>query len=108
MRFWVMSFVVATAICCKNSSAVVASNCDTVFVSDTVFMPELPPVFDTVYIVKSVDSSRVLKDTINARTKRLNLANYKLSKIDYYVKIVDSKPSQLTFLKGWVKRALRD
>lgn len=81
-------------------------------IHDTVYLPELPPSMpDTVYIVKNVvngDSIRILKDTINARTKRLNLAQYKLSKVDYYVKIVDSKPSQLTFLKGWIKRALRD
>lgn len=82
---------------------------DSVYVRDTVFMPELPPIIDTVYlIVQDNDSIRILKDTINARTKRLNISEYKLQKIDYYVKIVDSKPSQITFLKGWVKRALRE
>ena len=32
--------------------------------------------------------------------------NYRLNRINYYIKIVDKKPSQSKYLKGWIKRAI--
>ena len=45
--------------------------------------------------------------TLNSFGERLFIAEFKLAKIDRYCDIVDEKPSQLRFLKGWVRRALR-
>lgn len=44
---------------------------------------------------------------INASEERLFLAEFKLSKINRYCDIVDKNPTQLRFLKGWIRRSLR-
>lgn len=50
--------------------------------------------------------SNTLK-AINAATPRLFIAEFKLAKIDRYCDIVDAKPTQIKYLKGWVRRALK-
>jgi len=34
------------------------------------------------------------------------IAKFKIEKVKFYVKIVDNKPNQIKYLKGWIKRAL--
>jgi lysozyme family protein len=45
--------------------------------------------------------------TLNSFGERLFIAEFKLAKIDRYCDIVDAKPNQIKWLKGWIRRALR-
>ena len=51
------------------------------------------------------DSLNIVKDSIG---EDLFIAKYKLGRIKYYTDIVDKKPSQLKYYKGWIKRALKE
>jgi lysozyme family protein len=56
------------------------------------------------------DDGIIGKDTLtalNSFDERLFLAEFKLAKIDRYCDIVDEKPNQLKWLKGWIRRSLR-
>lgn len=33
--------------------------------------------------------------------------NFKLNRVRFYVKLVDKKPSQQKYLKGWIKRVIK-
>lgn len=43
---------------------------------------------------------------INIFNERLFMAEFRLKKIERYVGIIDKKPTQIKYLKGWIKRAL--
>lgn len=51
------------------------------------------------------DSLAYVKDSLG---EDLFVAKYKLGRIEYYTKIVDNKPSQIKFYKGWIKRVLNN
>ena len=44
---------------------------------------------------------------LNTTHDRIFIAEYKLAKIARYCDIVDNNQSQIKFLKGWIKRALK-
>ena len=44
---------------------------------------------------------------INSAFARLFIAEFRLAKIVRYCDIVDAKPNQIKFLKGWIRRSLR-
>ena len=54
---------------------------------------------------RTKDSLVYVKDSLG---EDLFVAKYKLSRIKYYTDIVDKKPSQLKYYKGWIKRALKE
>lgn len=56
-------------------------------------------------IVLYQDSLRLVRDSLG---ENLFIANYKLARIKYYTKIVDNKPAQIKFYKGWIKRTLNE
>lgn len=56
-------------------------------------------------IVLYQDSLRLVRDSLG---ESLFVANYKLARIKYYTKIVDNKPAQIKFYKGWIKRTLNE
>jgi lysozyme family protein len=61
-------------------------------------------------VVGVKDDGIIGNNTLNALNffdERLFIAEFKLAKIDRYCDIVDEKPNQLKWLKGWVRRALR-
>ena len=51
------------------------------------------------------DSLKLVRDSLG---ENLFIANYKLARIKYYTKIVDDKPAQIKFYKGWIKRTLNE
>lgn len=51
------------------------------------------------------DSLAYVKDSLG---EDLFVARYKLGRIKYYTNIVDNKPSQIKFYKGWIKRVLKN
>ena len=52
--------------------------------------------------------NRVLIQVNDTLRARLTIANDKILMIEKYMKIVNKKPSQSKYLKGWINRALRD
>ena len=50
------------------------------------------------------DSLNSVRDSIG---EDLFVARYKLSRIKYYTNLVDKKPSQMKFYKGWINRVLK-
>lgn len=79
-----------------------------------------PPVTQIQYI-QVVDSARIieLENILRLTQDSLNvykhdtimsedefILRYKLERIRYYTNIVDNKPNQIKFYKGWIKRVL--
>lgn len=79
----------------------------------------LPPVTitlkDTVYVpVPGTSLTEVRTDTIYLQRNKkcdsissaLFIAKYKIERVKHFLRIVDNKPSQIKYLKGWVRRAV--
>jgi hypothetical protein len=46
--------------------------------------------------------------TIDSLKKKLFVAKFKVERVQYYLDIVEKKPSQQKFLRGWIKRAVEE
>lgn len=53
-----------------------------------------------------VDSFSLVKRERDSLRHELYMSRKKIEKVRFYVKLVDKKPTQIKFLKGWVKRAI--
>jgi hypothetical protein len=86
--------------------------------SETAVQVKYVPVHDTVDVENTEriialqrqldltrDSLSYVKDSLG---EDLFVAKYKLGRIKYYTEIVDNKPSQIKFYKGWIKRVLNN
>lgn len=86
--------------------------------SETAVQVKYIPVYDTIDVEDTQciialqrqldltrDSLTYVKDSLG---EDLFVAKYKLGRIKYYTKIVDNKPSQIKFYKGWIKRVLNN
>lgn len=86
--------------------------------SETAVQVKYVPVHDTVDVEDTEriialqrqldltrDSLAYVKDSLG---EDLFVAKYKLGRIKYYTNIVDNKPSQIKFYKGWIKRVLNN
>lgn len=95
-------------------SIVILTSCT----SETAVQVKYVPVHDTVDVENTEriialqrqldltrDSLAYVKDSLG---EDLFVAKYKLGRIEYYTKIVDNKPSQIKFYKGWIKRVLNN
>lgn len=95
-------------------SIVILTSCT----SETAVQVKYIPVHDTVNVEDTQrivtlqrqldltrDSLAYVKDSLG---EDLFVAKYKLGRIEYYTKIVDNKPSQIKFYKGWIKRVLNN
>lgn len=95
-------------------SIVILTSCT----SETAVQVKYVPVHDTVDVEDTEriialqrqldltrDSLTYVKDSLG---EDLFVAKYKLGRIKYYTKIVDNKPSQIKFYKGWIKRVLNE
>jgi hypothetical protein len=85
--------------CCKQPAEVQFKE-RTVFKHDTVYIhkPYKVVKIDTVYVKDQ-------KETDSLKTK-LFIANYKMERVKYYLKICLRNPKQDRFLKGWINRAV--
>lgn len=95
-------------------SIVILTSCT----SETAVQVKYVPVHDTVDVENTEriialqrqldltrDSLAYVKDSLG---EDLFVAKYKLGRIKYYTNIVDNKPSQIKFYKGWIKRVLNN
>jgi hypothetical protein len=55
----------------------------------------------------SCDSVQYYKHKSDSLSVQLFLANYKVEKVKFYLNLVQKKPSQAKFLKGWIIRAVK-
>lgn len=84
-------------------------------VKETIYVPVKDTVNEQSNIARIIrlehdivlyqDSLRLVRDSLG---ENLFIANYKLARIKYYTKIVDNKPAQIKFYKGWIKRTLNE
>lgn len=78
--------------------------------SDTTCVQRIVAANHRTELVK--DSMQLIIDELKSNNDSLNknlfVANYKLQRIKRYVEIVDDKPSQVKYLKGWIKRVIKD
>lgn len=69
---------------------------------------------DSITIVNLTEQLRRTRDSLNAYkadttiSAELFVAKYKLERIRHYTAIVDKKPNQIKFYKGWIKRVLKE
>lgn len=91
---------------CINKPVIVSDNeCIVVndTIRDTIIDVQYSNYIKTQYQHK-LDSVIKEKDSIN---RELFVNKYKLNRVNYYTNIVDKKPSQLKYYKGWIKRAIK-
>lgn len=72
-------------------------------ITDTTCVDSL--IYYREQLRRTQDSLAYVKDSLG---EDLFVARYKLGRIKYYTDIVDNKPSQIKFYKGWIKRALKE
>ena len=68
-----------------------------------------PAIHDTVIIEKivKVPAACAHQKTIDSLRSKLFLANYRVERVRYYLKIAIRNPSQDKFLKSWISRAVK-
>lgn len=77
-----------------------------VVIHDTVYVPKPVNVeCDTLQYTHKIDS---MYNRIDKYSKALLLERTRIEAVKKYVRIVDKNPSQIKFLKGWVKRAISE
>lgn len=83
--------------CCKQPENIQVKE-RIVYKTDTVYIDKPVVKIDTVYLKdkKEVDSLKT----------KLFIANFKISRVRYYLRICLRNPKQDRFLKGWINRAV--
>lgn len=104
-------FLIATAfllVQCKQKDwhrneqpAAVKCDCDKKIKEDSAYISNLHSSFDDMALAAN-ERERVIDSLKDA----LFIANYKVERVRYYWNIVNRNPSQVKFLKGWIKRAI--
>lgn len=54
-----------------------------------------------------INSLTPCQNKIDSLTWVIKAKDYRLNRVRFYVKLVDKKPSQAKFLRGWIKRAIQ-
>lgn len=103
-------FIIIVAI-----AAFIAIGCSNSPVEEVVYVPVKDTVSDIDNIQRIIylehklkltqDSLHQIRDSIG---DELFIARYKLARIKEYTNIVDRKPNQIKFYKGWIKRVLEN
>lgn len=70
-------------------------------VRDTVYLPEMEVVFDTVFFFNRIEGSGC-----DSLRRRLNTEHLKYNRIKYYLDICNRRPDQSKFLRGWLNRVV--
>lgn len=81
---------------------------------EVIYVPIKDTISDNSNIIRIVNLERELqltRDSLNSVRDSIGedlfVARYKLSRIKYYTNLVDKKPSQMKFYKGWINRVLK-
>jgi len=77
------------------------------FIISWVAMAAFSPKENIPYHSVSIDSAQYYKHKADSLKVELFLEKERLNKVLVYCKIVERKPSQVKFLKGWVARAIK-
>lgn len=81
---------------------------------EIIYVPVKDTISDNSNVIRIVNLERELqltRDSLNSVRDSIGedlfVARYKLSRIKYYTNLVDKKPSQMKFYKGWINRVLK-
>lgn len=81
---------------------------------EVIYVPVKDTISDNSNVIRIVNLERELqltRDSLNSVRDSIGedlfVARYKLSRIKYYTNLVDKKPSQMKFYKGWINRVLK-
>ena len=94
---------------------IINTSCNnTVPIEKIVYVPVKDTISDNSNVIRIVNLERELqltRDSLNSVRDSIGedlfVARYKLSRIKYYTNLVDKKPSQMKFYKGWINRVLK-
>ena len=103
----IITFIITLSIVSCNTNTVPVEKIVYVTVKDTISeRTNIARIIELEHELNLVrDSLNMVKDSLG---EDLFIANYKLGRIKYYTNIVDNKPTQIKFYKGWVKRVLNE
>lgn len=100
-------FIVGLFYGCKNDIVPPIEKIEYITIRDTIYnttaIEELIKTKEELRITR--DSLKFVKDSIG---EDLFVAKYKLARIQKYVDIVDKNNKNQKYLKGWIKRALKE
>ena len=81
---------------------------------EIIYVPVKDTISDNSNVIRIVNLERelqLIRDSLNSVRDSIGedlfVARYKLSRIKYYTNLVDKKPSQMKFYKGWINRVLK-
>lgn len=69
----------------------------TITLKDTVYVPAVNTIMYKPSPVSNCDSFKT----------KLFISNYKIERVKHFLRIVDNNPTQIKYLKGWVRRAVQ-
>ncbi|MEJ7611347.1 MAG: putative peptidoglycan-binding domain-containing protein [Ferruginibacter sp.] len=95
---------------CPTDSLQVARHCDSVVTfagEDQEYWRRYTDSIQKLKVVRDTIARPTDKRKIDSLATALHLANYKVEKVKFYLRLVDQKASNGVFLKGWVKRAVQ-
>lgn len=82
---------------------------------EVIYVPVKDTISDNSNVIRIVNLERELqltRDSLNnvrdSIGEDLFVTRYKLNRIKYYTNLVDKKPSQMKFYKGWINRVLKE
>lgn len=82
--------------------------------NEVIYVPVKDTISDNSNVIRIVNLERELqltRDSLNSVRDSIGedlfVARYKLNRIKYYTNLVDKKPSQMKFYKGWINRVLK-
>lgn len=106
-RLLFIIFIAAVLYGCKVDNTPPIKEIEYITIRDTIYnstaVEELVAVKEQLRLTR--DSLNYVRDSIG---EDLFVAKYKLARISRYVDIVDRNNKNQKYLKGWIKRALKD
>lgn len=100
MRYLIIALILLAS--CQSNKGAISVKPDTVFVPQPIFIEKECGTDSLLHVIDSMDSR------IDTYAKLLLRDRARLQQVDKYVRIVEASPSQIKYLKGWIKRALAE
>lgn len=109
------NYIIIGIITCTIIGNLISCNRYVPPVEKIVYVPVKDTISEKENIARIIElehKNSILKDSLNyikdSIGEDLFVARYKLGRIKYYTNIVNKKPSQLKYYKGWINRVLKE
>lgn len=102
-----MKLILTIILCCLlgfKTTGQQLYKLDSTEYTDLVFRMKLS--IDTMLLSSHPHKIDSLQHTCDSLRMVIVARNFTINRIRYYLHIVDRKPSQIKYLKGWIKRAV--